>query len=179
CAGLTVTMSRHASPTYDFVATKVTPSAKPTMAGESIQDEPWRGPLGGWNDSGCIQTYQVNASITELPKETVSEPIRVREWFPETLFWRPELITDDNGRASLNVDLADSVTTWRLTTSAVSADGRLGANQSSLRVFQPFFVDLNLPVALTRGDEVAVAVVVYHYLAQPQNVQLTRADRQW
>jgi len=105
--------------------------------------------------------------------------IRVREWFPETLLWRPELITDDNGRVSIDVDLADSITTWRLTGSAVAADGRLGGLNSSIRVFQPFFVDLNLPVALPRGDEVAVPVVVYNYLDEPQTVELsldTEAD---
>jgi uncharacterized protein YfaS (alpha-2-macroglobulin family) len=103
----------------------------------------------------------------------VSPPIRIREWFPETLLWKPELITDDQGRASLDIDLADSITTWRLTGSAVSADGRLGAMLAPLRVFQPFFVDLNLPVALTRGDEVAVPVVVYNYLDKPQTVKLS------
>jgi hypothetical protein len=106
-------------------------------------------------------------------------PVRIRELFPETLLWRPELISDDQGRASLDVDLADSITTWRLTASAVAADGRLGAVQSSIRVFQPFFVDLNLPVALTRGDEVAVPVVVYNYLDRPQTVELALEDAPW
>ena len=54
-------------------------------------------------------------------------PPRLRDYFPETLLWRPELITDDQGRASLDIDLADSITTWRLTAGAVTADGRLGA----------------------------------------------------
>jgi hypothetical protein len=108
-----------------------------------------------------------------------AEPVRVREEFPETLLWRPELITDDDGRASLDIDLADSITTWRLTASAVAADGRLGAAQAGLKVFQPFFVDLNLPVALTRGDEVAVPVVVYSYLDKPQTVELTLDAGDW
>ncbi len=108
-----------------------------------------------------------------------AEPVRVREWFPETLLWRPELITDDQGRATLDLDLADSITTWRLSASAVTADGQLGADQASIRVFQPFFVDLNLPVALSRGDEVTVPVVVYNYLEKPQTVELTLTDAAW
>jgi anti-sigma factor RsiW len=107
------------------------------------------------------------------------DSVRVREQFPETLLWRPELITDDDGRASLDIDLADSITTWRLTASAVAADGRLGAAEAGLKVFQPFFVDLNLPVPLTRGDEVAVPVVVYSYLDKPQTVELTLAAGDW
>jgi len=105
-----------------------------------------------------------------------TSPPRLRQWFPETLLWRPEVITDDRGRATLEIDLADSITNWRLSASAVSAEGRLGAEQSSIRVFQPFFVDLNLPVALTRGDEITLPVVVYNYLDAPQHVELQLAD---
>jgi hypothetical protein len=89
------------------------------------------------------------------------------------------LITDDGGRASIEVDLADSITTWRLSASAVSAEGELGATQTGIRVFQPFFVDLDLPVSLTRGDEVAVPAVVYNYLDKPQTVELALTDRAW
>jgi type II secretory pathway pseudopilin PulG len=98
---------------------------------------------------------------------------RLRQWFPETLLWRPEIITNDNGEVDVDVDLADSITTWRLTASAVSAGGALGASQAAVRAFQPFFVDLNLPVALTRGDAVTLPVVVYNYLDRPQTVQVT------
>ncbi len=123
-------------------------------------------------DSGPLQLERADGNA-------VGGAVRVREWFPETLLWKPELITDENGHASLEIDLADSITTWRLTSSAVSADGRLGASQTGIRVFQPFFVDLNLPVALTRGDEVSVPVVVYNYLDRQQTVSLTLDDAPW
>jgi type II secretory pathway pseudopilin PulG len=116
---------------------------------------------------------------TEDGASSGASPVRVREWFPETLLWRPELITDDVGQAQLELDLADSITTWRLSAGAVTADGRLGGGEKSIRVFQPFFVDLDLPVALTRGDEVAVPAVVYNYLDRPQTVELTLADAPW
>jgi len=121
------------------------------------------------------------AGIKGTPKDShVSGPqARVREWFPETLLWRPELITDDNGRASLSIDLADSITTWRLSASAISAEGQLGGTESLIRVFQPFFVDLNLPVSLTRGDEVAVPAVVYNYLDKPLSVELRLDEAMW
>jgi hypothetical protein len=108
-----------------------------------------------------------------------AEPVRVREQFPETLYWQPQLVTDDQGHARLTLDLADSITTWRLTASAVSADGRLGATQHGIKVFQPFFVNLKLPVALTRGDEVTVPVVVYNYSTQVQTVKLTLDKAAW
>src|SRR5262249_558706 len=91
-------------------------------------------------DSVVLKNVGIKNRINLEPAE--NEPqVRVRELFPETLLWRPEVITDDGGHASLDIELADSITTWRLSASAVTADGRLGAAQSSIRVFQPFFVD--------------------------------------
>jgi uncharacterized protein YfaS (alpha-2-macroglobulin family) len=119
------------------------------------------------------------AHESALPVDASTAPVRVREYFPETLFWRPELITDDNGLAELEVDLADSITTWRLTASAITSEGQLGGLQSSLRVYQPFFVDLNLPVTLTRGDEVSIPAVVNNYLNQEQAVDLKLEKEDW
>ncbi|MBI5490175.1 MAG: hypothetical protein HY905_22765 [Deltaproteobacteria bacterium] len=104
---------------------------------------------------------------------------RVREFFPETLLWNPELITDEQGRAQVDVDLADSITSWRLSILAGSADGALGSTDQAVRVFQPFFVDLDLPVALTQNDEVAVPVAVYNYLDEPQDVSLELERASW
>lgn len=101
---------------------------------------------------------------------------RVRQDFPETLLWRPELITDDHGVATLEIPLADSITRWHIAASAVTAAGELASSEHGLTVFQPFFVDVNLPVALTRGDEVTLPIVVYNYLDAPQQVVLEVAE---
>jgi 5-hydroxyisourate hydrolase-like protein (transthyretin family) len=106
-------------------------------------------------------------------------PARTREYFPETLFWHPALITDDKGRAELPLSFADSITTWRLTASASSKGGALGGTTAPLRVFQDFFVDLDLPVALTQHDEVAFPVAVYNYLKAPQTVTLDLQKEDW
>ncbi len=129
------------------------------------------------------QTLQMaeteHPDLFKSTKESGTPSLRVRQWFPETLFWRPELITDNEGKCSVTVPLADSITTWRLTAGAVNADGNLGGAQSAIRAFQPFFVDMNLPVALTRGDEVSVPIVVYNYLEKSQTVELTLEKAGW
>jgi hypothetical protein len=109
-------------------------------------------------------------------KDAEAAPVvRVREWFPETLFFDPQLITDEKGEALAKIPLADSITTWRLTALAAGMDGALGSAASAIRVFQDFFVDLDLPPTLTQGDEVAVPVSVYNYLKGPQKVTLSLA----
>ena len=106
-------------------------------------------------------------------------PVRTREYFPETLLWQPNLITDDQGRAEMPLTFADSITTWRLTASASSRAGALGGVTAPLRVFQDFFVDIDLPTALTQNDEVAFPVAVYNYLKNPQTVTLDLQPDDW
>ncbi len=109
----------------------------------------------------------------------VSMPTRVRAHFPETLIWKPQVITDAAGRATLDVPLADSITTWRLDATASSATGLLGAASTRLKVFAPFFVDLDLPSELTQGDRVSLPVTVYNYLKTAQTVDLRVGNQPW
>jgi uncharacterized protein YfaS (alpha-2-macroglobulin family) len=104
---------------------------------------------------------------------------RVRSFFPETLYTNPSLITDGQGRASIHVPIADSITTWRVTSLASTVKGALGSSTAPIRVFQDFFVDLDLPVSLTEGDVVSVPVAVYNYLPKRQRVSLELRQDPW
>ena len=108
-----------------------------------------------------------------------SQAPRVRSYFPETLLFEPALITDDSGHASLELSMADSITTWRMTSLANSLDGRIGSRADGILVFQDFFVDVDFPATLTRGDQVSVPVAVYNYLEVPQTVRLELQTEDW
>jgi hypothetical protein len=103
----------------------------------------------------------------------------LRQFFPETMYWNPDAVTDGDGRWQADLDLAHTITTWRLTALASAQDGRLGSATAPIRVFQDFFVDIDLPLALTQGDEVAMPVAVYNYLKTGQQVQLTLEEQEW
>lgn len=127
-------------------------------------------------------TAAVTSSAGISPKKALQNTasFRIRQYFPETLLWRPELITDQMGRASIQIDKpADSITTWRMVSQAVAQDGRLGSNENGITVFQDFFVDLDLPVALTQDDEVSVPIAIYNYLKEPQTIALRFEKGDW
>jgi hypothetical protein len=107
------------------------------------------------------------------------EPPRIREYFPETLLWQPEVITDVLGRAAIEIPLADSITSWKMNVDGVSDTGRLGSSEVDIRVFQDFFIDVDLPVSLTRGDEMSVPILCYNYLQKPQSIELTLPQASW
>ncbi|MHC4598489.1 MAG: MG2 domain-containing protein [Planctomycetota bacterium] len=106
------------------------------------------------------------------PEPGEPESPRVRKDFPETLLWVDELITDEKGHAEIEFPLADSITTWRLTAQAVSDGTGLGSAAAPIRVFQDFFIDIDLPAELTRNDEIELPAVVYNYLETREKVRL-------
>jgi hypothetical protein len=103
----------------------------------------------------------------------------VRSWFPEALYIAPEIITDRQGRARITIPIADNITTWRMAMLASTPHGTLGSGTSSLKVFQDFFVDLDLPVTLTQGDQVSIPVAVYNYSGAPGSVALQLQQDDW
>ena len=104
---------------------------------------------------------------------------RLRQYFPETLYWRPEVETDAEGRAQVQVPIADSITTWRVSVLASDRAGNLGSAQVGLRVFQEFFVEPDLPRFLTVGDELQAPISIFNYLDQTQTIAFDIAPGDW
>ncbi|HEY3107844.1 MAG TPA: alpha-2-macroglobulin family protein [Chloroflexota bacterium] len=104
-----------------------------------------------------------------VDRDRLAEVQRVRQLFPETWLWR-DLQTDAAGRASQRVQVPDSITTWSLRAVALSKERGLGVAEAELRVFQPFFVTVDLPYAAIRGEELPVRVALYNYRAEPQEI---------
>ncbi len=133
----------------------------------------------------AVDRAEGEMSKTELPAEAKEDAVasgeapRLRQFFPETLYWNPEVVTDESGLAQVEVQIADSITTWRLTALASSQDGRLGFTTQGIRVFQDFFVDIDLPVSLTQGDEISIPVGVFNYLPEAQEVRLVVEPEPW
>jgi hypothetical protein len=116
-------------------------------------------------------------SSLSLPPQ-VSTP-RLREYFPETLLWRPEIVTDDKGRAQIKFPLADNITTWKLSAVASTVNGEMGAAEKDIRAFQPFFVEHDPPRFLTVGDEIALPVVLRNYLDRRLQVNVELKPSAW
>jgi hypothetical protein len=127
---------------------------------------------GGWDNGGGGE-----AGGGSVPEGEAGP--RVRKDFPETLYVNPALITGPDGKATVSIPMADSITSWRVSSLANSPSGLLGGGLSSVTVFQDFFADINFPATLTRGDEVTFPVAVYNYLEAPQTVKLDLSPGDW
>lgn len=108
----------------------------------------------------------------------LAEVQRVRQFFPETWIWE-EVLTDSAGRATLPVQAPDSITTWDLRAVAVSPEKGLGIAEASVRVFQPFFLQADLPYSAIRGEELPLKVSLYNYLDSEQTFQVEIEPQPW
>jgi hypothetical protein len=126
--------------------------------------------------SGAVMGPAKTAKVVEAA--AISTP-RLREYFPETLVWQPELDTDSHGTAHLTFPLADSVTTWKLEAIASTVDGRVATAEKEVRAFQPFFADEDLPQFLTAGDKIGLPVIVRNYLDHAEQVDLKLDSQPW
>ncbi|HEX7316171.1 MAG TPA: alpha-2-macroglobulin family protein [Pyrinomonadaceae bacterium] len=134
--------------------------------------------------SDSMNSTQTSMAVTETVRRPqgqqapISTP-RLRQFFPETLVWSPELETERDGTARLDFKLADNITTWKMSVIASTEDGQLGTAETEFVSFQPFFVEHDPPRVLTEGDEISLPVVLRNYLATRQGVQVEMKPENW
>ncbi len=108
----------------------------------------------------------------------LAEVQRVRQYFPETWIW-DETLTDDAGRAIISYEAPDTITTWDLRAVALSPEYGLGIAEASLTVFQPFFLQADLPYSAIRGEEFPIKIALYNYLDTAQDIQVEIEGADW
>ena len=111
---------------------------------------------------------QDSAAFAAHPESGLAEVERVRQFFPETWLWA-DVMTDESGSAVLPATAPDSITTWSLRAVAMSPEHGFGVANAELVVFQPFFLQVDLPYSAVRGEEFPVKVALYNYLDTPQD----------
>jgi uncharacterized protein YfaS (alpha-2-macroglobulin family) len=93
--------------------------------------------------------------------------VLVRRNFPDTAYWNPSVVTNDDGTAQVTLTLPDSLTIWRMTARALTTDTRVGQGTADLVATRPLLVRPSLPRFLTVGDQVTLQAVVHNNTAGP------------
>uniref|UniRef100_A0A4W6FTI1 CD109 molecule n=1 Tax=Lates calcarifer TaxID=8187 RepID=A0A4W6FTI1_LATCA len=110
-------------------------------------------------------------SGTDGPLMQQQQEPRERSNFPETWIWM-DTNTGDSDTAELTLPVPDSITTWTATAFVMSENLGLGVVESpaELTVFQDFFLSLNLPAYIIRGEELLLEIILFNYL--PHNLEV-------
>ncbi len=152
--------------------------ARPFLPGGDFDDDTAMEEFGGFDGVDFDQAYGDDAD-SDTTDGGVSRPSIVRQYFPETWYWNPCILTNESGSAKITLTAPDSITSWQVDVIASTADGEIGTGSDSVTVFQPFFVEPDIPVSVVRGDEFPLNVMIYNYLDTEQTVNVTLADDPW
>lgn len=129
-------------------------------------------------ESGEVSTL-VNKRIGTTAADKPLFTPRLRKYFPETLVWKPEVITDKRGEAHIDFTMADNITAWSMSVIASTESGQIGVAQKELRTFQPFFVEHDPPKILTQGDQISLPVVLRNYSDKQQTLLTELKPESW
>lgn len=79
------------------------------------------------------------------------------------------------GRQTIHKRVPDTITSWVLTAFSLDPITGLGLTQQPkmLQVFKPYFVSIDLPYSVIRGEAFALPVVVYNYMDKSLDTEVT------
>lgn len=110
------------------------------------------------------KTYLGRVADDTLDEIVINEDaIYLRKYFPQSWMWTV-IQTDSTGIIRHDAVAPDSITTWEIQAVGISpTKGFCIAEPKPLRVFQDFFLSVNLPYSVKRNEQLQVKAVVYNY----------------
>ncbi|NXX04486.1 CD109 protein, partial [Larus smithsonianus] len=95
----------------------------------------------------------------------------VRTHFPETWLWIDTKTRSDTD-TTMEVIVPDTITSWVASAFVMSENSGLGVTTApvELEAFQPFFIFLNLPYSVIRGEQFILEVNIFNYLKEEVEV---------
>lgn len=124
-------------------------------------------------------------TFEDFKRSAVEAKINVREYFPDTALWIPQLRTK-NKTATVEFKIPDSITNFIATAYGFSTKSMMQAN-SSFVVTKDFYVTPHLPSFLREGDVMQISATVHNqtsdilktrlWLELPETVKLISPDQ--
>jgi uncharacterized protein YfaS (alpha-2-macroglobulin family) len=95
-----------------------------------------------------------------------------RSNFKTTVLFAPDVLTDASGRARVEFDLPDNLTTYRIMAMAVTRADLMGNGQAQVTVAKPLLALPALPRLARVGDQFEAGVVIHSPGAKVQEVEV-------
>lgn len=111
--------------------------------------------------------------LAQVKPDNDAKAPRIRKAFPDTALWQPQVRTDAQGHARVSLNYPDSLTTWRATVHAITADAKAGSAVNRVLVRKNIIVRMGQPRFLRKGDTVTVPVIVHNYLQTAKQIGIS------
>jgi len=108
----------------------------------------------------------------EEPKVASDAVAVTRSFFPDTVLWLAHARTGQDGRAEVELDMPDSLTSWRITARAVSGTDRFGGATSRTLSRKDVILRVSAPRFFTERDQAIVSTILHNDLAADTEFKL-------
>jgi len=97
----------------------------------------------------------------------------LRSNFKDTAYWNPNVITDENGNASVSFVLPDNLTTWHILGIANTKDHLFGEGQHTVIETKDVILRPVRPRFAIVDDEMQLGAIVHNFLDEPKRFKVT------
>jgi len=94
----------------------------------------------------------------------------IRRDFSDSAFFKGDVRTDENGRATVSFELPDSLTHWRVAVVGITPGLHVGRHEASFKTVKPIMVWPMPARAFTVGDEVDIFAIVHNRSDKAQSM---------
>lgn len=136
------------------------------VTGEGLEAEiPLEGGGGGGGGGDGVTESALRQALDD----------ETRRDFPDTAYWEAKITTDENGEVTVEIPLPDSLTTWRLSSKAVTTDSTstslstslVGQSSVDVMVSLPLLIRPVTPRFFTVGDVIQLGAIVNNNTGAP------------
>ena len=102
----------------------------------------------------------------------------VRSEFADLLKWVGSVETDEKGEATIEMEMPDNLTTWKIKTWAMGRGTRVGEGSAEIVTSKDLIIRLQAPRFFVEKDEVTLSAVVHNYHKEAER-SLRLARTRW
>ncbi|RLC85601.1 MAG: hypothetical protein DRJ03_11210 [Chloroflexi bacterium] len=135
--------------------------------------------MGGGGEEGLLPeeapmpAMSAEDAVEHKAANELPPGVELREEFADTAFWDATVVTDQTGRAAVEILLPDNLTTWVLRGVGVTVDTEVGEETIDLLVTKPLLVRPVTPRFFVVGDRAQLAALVSNNTGATQEVKIT------
>lgn len=120
------------------------------------------------------KNWSLNAAGERLKKAADDgEQILIGIPLQETGFWDPAVLTDKQGKATIEITLPERSTAWLLKSRGLTIDTLAGEAETELAVSKPLFGEMKTALAFVDGDSAQIPVTVHNDLVDMGEIAVT------
>lgn len=110
-----------------------------------------------------LKPYMKGAEYDQDFMQQVAASGSIRSNFSDYAYWKPDLVTNRNGKASFDVKYPDDVTNWSTFVMAMNGKKQSGQTRGSVKSYKPLMAQIFTPRFLVEGDSSNIIGKILNY----------------